>query len=86
MRVLHGSSAHRAGVSAGDTLIALNRIKVDNSNLETLLGRYQAGDQVDVTAFRRDELMQFKVTLEAGSDDTAYLQIEDEGKLAGWLN
>lgn len=86
MRVLHGSSAHRAGVSAGDTLIAINRIKVDNSNLETLLGRYQAGDQVDVTAFRRDELMQFKVTLEAGSDDTAYLQIEDEGKLAGWLN
>ena len=85
-RVLNGSSAHRAGISAGDLLIAMDRIKLDNSNLEKLLARYQAGATVEVMGFRRDELMTFSVTLEAGSEDTAYLQIEDASKLKGWLN
>ncbi|RLT96344.1 M61 family metallopeptidase [Ketobacter sp.] len=84
-RVLNGSSAHRAGISAGDTLIALNRIRLDNGNLEKLLARYEAGDQVDIVGFRRDELMQFQLTLEAGTPDTAYLQIQDAERLKGWI-
>lgn len=86
LRVVNDSSAHRAGISAGDILIAINRIKVDNSNFETLLSRYQKGDQIDITAFRRDELMQFTMTLEPGANDTAYLQIQEESKLTGWLS
>ncbi|RLU04108.1 MAG: M61 family peptidase [Ketobacter sp.] len=85
-RVLNGSSAHQAGISAGDVLIALDRIKLDNSNLEKLLGRYQAGDKVEIVGFRRDELMTFSLTLAAGGEDTAYLQIEDESQLKGWLS
>ena len=84
-RVLNGSSAHRAGISAGDTLIALNRIKLDSSNLEKLIARYQAGDRVEMIGFRRDELMTFTLTLETGSADTAYLQLDDKTKLKGWI-
>ena len=85
-RVLKGSSCHRAGISAGDVLIAMDRIKLDNSNLEKLLGRYQAGDNVEILGFRRDELMTFKLTLEVATPDTAYLKIEDAGQLKGWIS
>ncbi len=84
-RVLNGSSAHRAGISAGDVLIALDRIKLDSSNLEKLLSRYQAGDRVEIIGFRRDELMTFTLALEEGGADTAYLQIAEESKLKGWI-
>lgn len=85
-RVLLNSCAHRAGISAGDTLIALDRIKLDNSNLEKLIGRYQAGECAEIVGFRRDELMTFSVTLEAAQEDTAWLELEDVEKLKGWLS
>ena len=57
--------AHRAGLSAGDILMAINGLRVTVANLETLLARYRAGDRITVHAFRRDELMSFDVILKA---------------------
>lgn len=57
------SPAHRAGMSAGDVLVAIDGIRVTASNLESLLARYRKGDVIEVHAFRRDELMRFSVTL-----------------------
>jgi len=85
-RVLTGSAAQRAGISAGDVLIALDRIKLENGNLDKLLSRYEAGQPVEIMGFRRDELMRFAVSLTTGSEDTAWLQIEDGEKLKGWLS
>ncbi|MFC5476456.1 M61 family metallopeptidase [Paraherbaspirillum soli] len=65
--VYEGGAAHRAGLSAGDVLVALDGIRVTN-NLESVLARYRVGDSVAVHAFRRDELMTFSVKLLA---DTA---------------
>ncbi|GAB3415669.1 M61 family metallopeptidase [Massilia agilis] len=64
--VHEGGPAHRAGLSAGDILIALDGIRVTGnpSNLDTLLARYKVGDKVTVHAFRRDELMSFEVSLQ----------------------
>ena len=67
-------------------LYGLIRNPLDMRNLEKLLGRYQAGDKVEIVGFRRDELMTFSLTLAAGGEDTAYLQIEDESQLKGWLS
>ncbi len=70
-QVFHGKAAHVAGLSAGDTLVALDDLRVtaaDAANdLGRLLGRYKVGATVAVHAFRRDELKQFKVKLQ--SDD-----------------
>lgn len=85
LRALKGRCGQRAGISAGDVLIALDRIKVDGGSLEKLLSRYQPGDTIDLLAFRRDELMSFQVTLEAAPEDTAWLEIKDADKLKGWL-
>ena len=66
--VYEKSAAHRAGMSAGDVLVALDGLRVTATNLTELLRRYRAGDSVTVHAFRRDELMTFQVKLV--SDDT----------------
>jgi predicted metalloprotease with PDZ domain len=65
-QVHEGGAAHAAGLSAGDLLVALDRLRVNGNpaNLEALLGRYRVGDSVEVHAFRRDELMTFNVILQ----------------------
>ncbi len=62
--VHEGGAAHKAGLSAGDVLVAIDGLRVTSANLDGLLQRYRVGDQVSVHAFRRDELMQFDLMLE----------------------
>ncbi|MCX7901972.1 MAG: PDZ domain-containing protein [Burkholderiaceae bacterium] len=61
--VFDGSPARQAGLSAGDQLVALDGLRVTPATLDTLLARYAPGDQVEVAAFRRDDLLRFTVTL-----------------------
>jgi predicted metalloprotease with PDZ domain len=65
-QVHEGGAAHRAGLSAGDILIAIDGLRVNGnpSNLDQLLARYRVGDTVTVHAFRRDELMSFELSLQ----------------------
>ncbi|MXN78941.1 PDZ domain-containing protein [Burkholderia sp. 4701] len=62
--VYEGGAAHRAGLSAGDTLIAVDGLRVTGTNLDALLARYRAGDKVEIHAFRRDELRTAKLKLD----------------------
>jgi predicted metalloprotease with PDZ domain len=65
-QVHEGGAAHQAGLSAGDVVIAVDGLRVNGAppNLDQLLARYRVGDAVTVHAFRRDELMQFELTLQ----------------------
>lgn len=63
--VHEAGAAHKAGLSAGDLLVAIDGLRVTSGNLDGLLQRYRVGDKIAVHAFRRDELMQFELTLEA---------------------
>ena len=59
----HGA-AHKGGLSAHDILVAIDNIKVSSSaTLNSLLQRYRPNDIVNIHVFRRDELRQFRVTL-----------------------
>jgi len=78
--VLDGGSAQRAGLSAGDVIVAVDALRVTGSNLEKLLAQHQAGDQIRLHAFRRDELLQFDVQLAAPERDTVYLVVR-EGRM-----
>lgn len=71
-------AAQRAGLSAGDLLIALDGLQTTAENLETLLERYKPGDEIEVHAFRRDELMIFEVELQAAEATTCYLEIDSD--------
>lgn len=58
-------AAQKAGLSAGDVLIAIDGLRVTGSNLDGLLARYLPGAKVEVHAFRRDELRRAEVKLDA---------------------
>lgn len=59
----HGP-AHRAGLSAGDLLIAMDGLRVtDTASLDRLLDAHRPGDRVTLHAFRRDELRRYRVRL-----------------------
>ncbi|MFA5665278.1 PDZ domain-containing protein, partial [Castellaniella sp.] len=56
--------AHRAGLSAGDLLIALDGLQVgDEAALARLLASHRPGDRVVAHVFRRDELRRYRVRL-----------------------
>lgn len=74
-----GSAAQKAGLSAGDVLIAVDGLRVTGSNLDTLLSRYLPGATVEVHAFRRDELRTQRVKLD-GPEVTRYKLIAAETK------
>lgn len=86
-QVLSGAAAHRGGLSAGDLLIAADGIRLHNNGLDTVLQRRQPGDWLSLHAFRRDELMEFRVQLDEPSREQCKLRVEGKGnKLgAGWL-
>jgi predicted metalloprotease with PDZ domain len=76
--VYEGGAAHRAGLSAGDVLVAMDGLRVTAANLDTLLARYRVGESVTLHGFRRDELMAFVVKLAA--DDVPQMGLMVEGK------
>lgn len=76
--VLAGGPLERAGVAAGDELVALDGLRVTAGSLAELLGRYQPGNRVRLEVFRRDELASFEVELAEPPADTCYLVIDDK--------
>ena len=78
--VYEGGAAHKAGVSAGDILIALEGLRVTATNLDGILSRYRVGDEVTLHVFRRDELMTFNATLAA--DDAPQIVLTAQEKPA----
>jgi predicted metalloprotease with PDZ domain len=73
-----GSAAQKAGLSAGDVLVAIDGLRVTGSNLDALLSRYLPGAKVEVHAFRRDELRTAQIKLD-GLEVTRYkLSVADK--------
>ncbi|HEY1608562.1 MAG TPA: PDZ domain-containing protein [Paraburkholderia sp.] len=79
LAVVHdGGAAQKAGLSAGDVLIALDGLRVTGSNLDALLARYQPGAKVDVHAFRRDELRVARLSLDGPEVARYKLSVADQ--------
>lgn len=77
--VVHaGSPAEKAGLAAGDTLVALNDVRWTAAGFDNALREHHAGDRVTVSVFRNDELMRFKVRLAEPPADTCYLAIDPD--------
>ncbi|MBK7425226.1 MAG: M61 family metallopeptidase [Propionivibrio sp.] len=68
-------AAQAAGLSAGDILLAIDGLRVTPASIDRQLARYQPGDSIKVHAFRRDELMEFKVRLDPPPAGTAKLTL-----------
>jgi predicted metalloprotease with PDZ domain len=77
-----GSAAQKAGLSAGDVLIAIDGLRVTGGNLDALLSRYLPGDKVEVHAFRRDELRTAQVKLDGPEVARYTLAVTDKRSAA----
>jgi len=77
-QVFEGGPAHRAGLSAGDLLIAVDSLRVVAGKLDVVLSRYRSGGTVTLHAFRRDELMTFAATL--APDDAPQIALSAQPK------
>jgi predicted metalloprotease with PDZ domain len=64
--VLAGSPAWRAGVSAGDEVLALDGLRIDAMSLGARLQEKAPGATVSLTVFRRDELLTLPMAVESG--------------------
>ncbi len=76
--VLSGSPAEQAGLSAGDTLVAIDGIRVGPDNFQRLVNAAAAAEVLHIHAFRRDELMEFLVHPRPAPADTCELRIVPE--------
>ena len=64
-QVFDGGPAQKAGLSAGDILVALDGLRATPARLDGLLARYAPGEAIQALAFRRDELQRFELQLAA---------------------
>ncbi|MBI3561490.1 MAG: M61 family metallopeptidase [Gammaproteobacteria bacterium] len=82
------SALQRAGVAAGDCIVAIDHYRVSKESLRTVITPFRPGDTVTLHLFRRDELMVIPMLLEAPNADTCYLkcQPDSHAKRAAWLH
>ncbi len=86
-QVHDAGAAQKAGLSAGDVLVALDGIRVTGSNLDGLLARYRAGDRVELHVFHRDVLRQVQLKLDAAEVTRYQLSDADaRGSAKKWGN
>ena len=83
--VVSDSPAERAGMAAGDAVVALDGLRASPEAIAQLLATRRAGDVAVVHAFRRDELMTFQVTLEAAPEDACWLALDEGASAAARL-
>jgi len=76
--VFNGGPAERAGLAAGDVLVALDGVRASTEALNTLATDRAAGEHVTIYAFRRDELFTADLVLDAAPLDTCYLSLRAE--------
>nr|WP_241461117.1 PDZ domain-containing protein [Shewanella mangrovi] len=78
--VERNSPAWKAGIAAGDELIAINGLKVSHDGFDKRIGDFNAGDDVEVTLFKDDTLQTKRVSLSKAPDGK--LQIKSVKKPA----
>ncbi len=85
--VYTNEAAHKAGLSGGDCLISLDKLRITASSLPTILARLPAGKTVHVLAWRRDELIDTHITLDDSPTTQVKLSLKKvmPGCLTEWL-
>jgi predicted metalloprotease with PDZ domain len=85
LRAAEKGSAQLAGLAAGDVIIAINGLKLNLAQVEQQLKLAHIDDVWSIHAFRRDELNEFQVTLQASAETTISLRIDNPEQAQKWL-
>lgn len=90
VQVYDGGAAQLAGLSAGDSIIAIEGLRVTAISLERSIKRYTVGSNIEILACRRDEIKRFSLTLLAQPASTCSLishdtPVEAKTRRSAWL-
>ncbi len=83
--VMSGSPAMRAGLAAGDILIAMSGFSVNKEAVDKLLARFAKLSSIKVHYFRLGQLYQSDLPIEQAPADTAVLSVVDQALVDVWL-
>ena len=86
-RVSEQGAAQLAGLAAGDVIVAINGLKMDQAKLEKQLALAAPDDVWQLHAFRRDELFKTEVSLQSAAATTALLKATEQAseRRNNWL-
>lgn len=73
--VIRGGAGERAGIAAGDVVVAVDGVRATSENFETLVARAPSDSGVAIHLFRRDELVELLAFPEAARLDTCDLML-----------
>lgn len=87
--VLAGGPADRAGLSAGDEVVAVDGLRIDGASLASRIAERKPGEQVALTLFRDDRLLERRVELGTQHGEYQVLPLEEttaeqRGLFAAW--
>jgi predicted metalloprotease with PDZ domain len=91
LTVFDGQPAETAGLAPDDIIVAVDRIQASVHTIGDSLARYDAGDEVDISFFRGDELYETRLRLERAPADTCFIEIDpaagpaELGRRQAWL-
>jgi len=88
--VIAASAGERAGIAAGDVIVAVDGLRASGATLEPRLARRRPGERVKLHIFRRDELHEIEAELATPVEDTAYIEMDARANAgarlrAAWL-
>ena len=84
-QVLAESASECAGLAAEDLLLAVDGLRIRPDNFADIVGRYSVGEQVELSVFRRDQLLQLALRLAPPARDCAILNVTCEESARHWL-
>ena len=76
--VISGSAAASAGLSAGDTWVAIDGLRASTTTLAKHLPRFAAGDTLAIDYFRHDQLQHTVLHIMHAKLDTVWLSVASE--------
>ena len=83
--VAAGSAAAKAGLMAGDLLIAVAGVKATEKNFLAMLNRHALGSCITLHLFRQQRLVQLSMQLESAPAVVAMLSVQDADIAQCWL-
>ncbi|MCG8043578.1 MAG: PDZ domain-containing protein [Candidatus Thiodiazotropha taylori] len=76
-QVFDDGAAQNAGISAGDEIVAVDGLKMSANQFENYILDTDAGDQIEVHLFRRDQLMSLVLQPQQAAFDTCYFELTE---------
>jgi len=92
LQVFDGGAAQASGLAAGDVIVAVDELRLNEKQLEKYLAGTAQGESVTIHVFRHDRLMAFEVIPQPAPADTCVLILsestssEQKARFDAWLH